>query len=521
MPQWRYDEKSHKLFVSFGRRTIDQIEKYWIDEYKWRYNTDKSAWENSATLKMLEIAKRICGEPVEFVFRDWLGNKTEFSVHRLGEKFSATSRNGDIVCKKCQRVYSLANQRCPFCGFDIQKSLKEYYYERYGAVSDQIIKRHRSILKEKYMDYGWTTHYDICPYEELLEAEKQFELVRERDLSIKRFPPMFIKVGGYSVECLKTMSKDEFGRIFWESKEYERILKDVVAKLLSSADALFENLYHSHVLQQSAKNERLENERRQAILDEKSKQLKPGETVCRGCFRIFTGKGLYCYDCRVHRELSHDLKQLDVNSGGFFKNGPLYAPSMRPVGVTDEDSRRWKEHILRIEIREWLHSDTREEPKEHISQTGGPDPSINKLVKQDCISKLSEIKNRLANASDKIEKNKLLQDATVLRFIVSGNIYNRFLEIIMINTYKRAKVLSQENSISISEAFKKVQIKDRGKKVTDFCLIKATILGSGQTTSIKVNLQLRPQQQSLIGLKVGDVFSLPNIDLVYKIEEII
>lgn len=521
MPKWRYDEKSHKLFVSFEGRSANEIERILIDGFKWRYNTDKREWENSATLKMLEIAKQLCGEPIDFVFQDWFGNKTKFSVHRLGEKFSATSKNDDIVCKKCQRVYSLANQRCPFCGFDLQKSLKEYYYERYGTVSDQIIKRHRSIFKERYMDYGWTPYYDTCPYEELLEAEKRFELVRERELSIKRFPPMFIKVGGYTVECLKTMSKDEFGRIFWESLEYERILKGVVANILSSADALFENLYHSHVVQQSEENERRESERRQAILEEKSKQLKPGEAVCWDCFSIFSGKGLYCYDCRVHRELSHDLKKLDVNSGGFFKNAPLLAPSMRPVGVTDEDSRRWHEHMLRIEIREWLHSDVKEEPEEHISQTGGPSAAINKLVKLDCSKKLSDIKNRLANATDTIEKNKLLQDATVLRFIISGNIHNRFLEIIMTNTYKRAKVISQRDKISISEAFKKVQIQDRDKKVVDHCIIKATILSSGKPTSINVNLRLRPQQQSLIGLKVGDVFSLPGIDLEYKIEEII
>ena len=521
MPKWRYDEKSHKLFVSFEGRSANQIERIWIDDFKWRYNTDKREWENSATLKMLEIAKRICGEPVGFVFKDWLGNKTEFSVQRLGEKFSATSNNGDIVCKKCQRVYSLANQRCPFCGFDLQKSLREYYYERFGTISDQIIKRHRSIFKERYMEYGWTPYYDICPYEELLEAEKRFELVRERDLTIKRFPPMFITVGGYSVEGIKSMSKDEFGRVFWESLEYERILKDVVSKMLLSADVLFENLYHSHVVQQSEEKERRECERKQAIIEEKSKQLKPGEAVCWECFSIFSGKGLYCYDCRVHRELSHDLKKLDVNSGGFFKNAPLLAPSMRPVGVTDEDSRRWHEHMLRIEIREWLRSDVSEESKEHISQTGGPDALINKLVKQDCSNRLSDIKNRLANTTDTIEKNKLLQDATVLRFIISGNIHNRFLEIIMTNTYRRAKVLSQHNKISISESFKKVQIQDKGKKVADHCSIRATIVSSGKATTINVNLRLRPQQQALIGLKVGDVFTLPGIDLEYKIEEII
>ena len=521
MPRWRYDETLHKLFVSFEGRSANEIERILIDGFKWRYNSDKGAWENSATLKLMEIAKQICGEPIEFVFQDWFGNKTKFSVHRLGEKYNVSSKNDDIVCKKCQRVYSLANQRCPFCGFELQKSLKEYYYERYGTVPDQIIKKHRRIFKERYRDYGWTAHYDTCPYEELLEAEKQFELVRERDLSIKRFPAMFIKVGGYSVEDLKIMSKDEYGRVFGESLEYDRILKGFVAKKLSSADALFEKLYHNHVIQRAAESERRERERIQAILEQKSKQLKAGESVCHDCFRIFPGKSIYCYDCRVHRELSHDLEKLGVNSGGFFKNAPLYSPSMRPVGVTDEDSRRWNEHMLRVEIREWLHSDIREEPKEHISQTGGPDASINKLVKQDCNSKLTDIKNRLANTTDTIEKNKLLHDAAVLRFIISGNIYNRFFEIIMTNIYRRAKVLSQRNRISISEAFQKVQIQDKGKKVSEHCLIRATILSSGKATTINVNLRLRPQQQSLIGLKVGDVFSLPDIDLEYRIDEII
>ena len=61
----------------------------------------------------------------------------------------------------------------------------------------------------------------------------------------------------------------------------------------------------------------------------------------------------------------------------------------------------------------------------------------------------------------------------------------------------------------------------KGKKVIDHCSIRATILSSGKTTPVNVNLGLRPQQQTLIGLKVGDVFSLPDIDLEYRIDEII
>ena len=51
MPKWRYDETLHKLFVSFEGRSANEIERILIDGFKWRYNSDKGAWENSATLK--------------------------------------------------------------------------------------------------------------------------------------------------------------------------------------------------------------------------------------------------------------------------------------------------------------------------------------------------------------------------------------------------------------------------------------------------------------------------------------
>jgi hypothetical protein len=56
--------------------------------------------------------------------------------------------------------------------------------------------------------------------------------------------------------------------------------------------------------------------------------------------------------------------------------------------------------------------------------------------------------------------------------------------------------------------------------VIDKCQIKAKILESNKDTTIAVDIVNRPFQNILIGKKVGDRFSLPNVKLTYEIKKI-
>ncbi len=56
--------------------------------------------------------------------------------------------------------------------------------------------------------------------------------------------------------------------------------------------------------------------------------------------------------------------------------------------------------------------------------------------------------------------------------------------------------------------------------VEDKCKIKAYILEDKKETTVKVDISLRPFQKELLGKKVGDVFSLPNVELTYRIDRI-
>lgn len=57
--------------------------------------------------------------------------------------------------------------------------------------------------------------------------------------------------------------------------------------------------------------------------------------------------------------------------------------------------------------------------------------------------------------------------------------------------------------------------------VVDHCHIKAKILETNKDTTVIVDLALRPFQEYLIGKKVGDRFTLPNVKLTYEIQEIL
>lgn len=56
--------------------------------------------------------------------------------------------------------------------------------------------------------------------------------------------------------------------------------------------------------------------------------------------------------------------------------------------------------------------------------------------------------------------------------------------------------------------------------VEDQCKIKAYILENKKETTVTVDISLRPFQKELLGKKVGDIFSLPNVGLTYRIDRI-
>lgn len=57
--------------------------------------------------------------------------------------------------------------------------------------------------------------------------------------------------------------------------------------------------------------------------------------------------------------------------------------------------------------------------------------------------------------------------------------------------------------------------------VIDHCKIKAKILDTNVDTTVTVDIALHPFHKSLIGLKIGDHFSLPNVKYTYEIKAII
>ena len=61
---------------------------------------------------------------------------------------------------------------------------------------------------------------------------------------------------------------------------------------------------------------------------------------------------------------------------------------------------------------------------------------------------------------------------------------------------------------------------ERSHIVLNDCIIKAKILEQENLTEFKIDVLNHPNQIHIIGKKEGDIFTLPNINLTYKIEEI-
>lgn len=61
---------------------------------------------------------------------------------------------------------------------------------------------------------------------------------------------------------------------------------------------------------------------------------------------------------------------------------------------------------------------------------------------------------------------------------------------------------------------------ERSNIVLNDCIIKAKILEQEKLTEFKIDVLNHPNQIHIIGKKEGDIFTLPNINLTYKIEEI-
>ena len=75
--------------------------------------------------------------------------------------------------------------------------------------------------------------------------------------------------------------------------------------------------------------------------------------------------------------------------------------------------------------------------------------------------------------------------------------------------------------ISVTYPFEENKEAGELPSVVDKCLIEAFILEQNKTTTVNVDLSLRPFQKELIGKKVGDSFKMPKIHLTYKIKRIL
>ena len=96
----------------------------------------------------------------------------------------------------------------------------------------------------------------------------------------------------------------------------------------------------------------------------------------------------------------------------------------------------------------------------------------------------------------------------------------------LVRTFKRISLvypIEEHNKEKMPSAKIDTPAKEKALElpyVIDKCQIKARILENNNDTTITVDITSRPFQKALIGKKVGERFSLPNVKLTYEIKKI-
>jgi hypothetical protein len=154
-------------------------------------------------------------------------------------------------------------------------------------------------------------------------------------------------------------------------------------------------------------------------------------------------------------------------------------------------------------------------------------------IKGETIEEIWFIPNR---ASSEELAARVIFAKTPLGYVFQGvyKFYNAEIKIIkgkerLVKTYKRISttypmkksndfvpIVTKSPSLKISAPPKRVDL----MCVEDKCKIQAYILENKKGTIVKVDISLRPFQKELLGKKVGDIFSLPNVALKYRIDKI-
>lgn len=271
MPSYKFNEALGGIEIYFEAKPSEPL----LEELKnsgWRWHRAKKCWYNKQSHSSIAFAERICGFPdrkrkteqdktqgstippqttsvrsrnmkrftTEELHNDILklahrmdsmtskvdtigvsyyivsGSTilSQVTITKIGNKYTVSSTNNQIICSDCGRMFSIHAQCCPFCGCPLSYVLENSFNQFYNKIVEQQKREEESRRKQ-------------AEKERILEQQRHLAAEQERILAQRR--------------------KEEQQRIIRERYEArEKAIRDT-CKGLSLSDATITELHHSGI----------------------------------------------------------------------------------------------------------------------------------------------------------------------------------------------------------------------------------------------------------------------------------
>lgn len=379
MAYYKIDESKNIIELYFwGRVSINNRALLYIANWQWK--SSKQCWYQKLSESSIYSAKEICRRSKDYEEAAYLDVKLNgkdsrgityiFHIHKTGEStFTVISSNNLLPCVDCNCFVSVHAISCPNCGCTITHTLKSYFDKFVNKAKLDAEYKNKLIysLEHHAVFSSIASKMRYCSLDEIEEMiEKQ-----EKKHRISTIPPEYLEHYNYTENALLSLNLEDLDAIEKDAYDYKRYFEQIKAKIYENTKKLFKHTFEVAV-------DRINEKELQAIAEKQRKRensLKHGEKICPGCQKVFTGNKKICPECEKHKGLDAELKKLNINSGAFNRNAPVYGYYMRPVGVTDYDAKRFQHHMQILEERYIIDDSNRFEGIENMT-----DPRVLRIV---------------------------------------------------------------------------------------------------------------------------------------------
>lgn len=469
MPKYIINAAQNGVEIYFDNKPdIDILEA--LKDEGWRWHRTKQCWYNRKNDETIAFARMMCGNSIDesrgnyptaiqkrtVQLNQSIGNQvvSKLTITEDGGVYQTVSSNNMIICSDCKRFVSIHATACPFCGCPLSH-IVEYYFKQFISVGNQQNQQRQATItklkelqeetrrrelaeeaqrqkvlakvKSEISPLDWKKEFEDYSIEKLNGLKEQVDSDKKYAAYLL-IPKEFLEHHSdyWSFSSFKRMTWRQIEGFQIEVEMYKEARTSILQTIKSRAKERFERdceeLEAARVTKLSQRNG----------ISERRASWKN----CRKCGTIFVGESQYCTACNPYKGLDTELQKLGINSGAFNKQASILAPYMRPVGVTNEDHRRFVDKMERDESF-IPNTDNYEDPPRDIqTKEDKLKQSIRLQVRDRYRKKVSKL--MLSYPKDDIGKHKdaFYEIATALQICEDNERLTRYLDAYAVENYR-------------------------------------------------------------------------------------